>query len=69
MLTNVRWQLSGPTYSVQGIEFLVEAGFIPGKGPQDVAKFLLNTDGLSKVMIGEYLGDACVYAAVFLFVR
>ena len=52
-------------YSIQGVQFLVEAGFIPGNGPQDVAKFLLNTDGLSKAMIGEYLGEACVSAPVF----
>jgi brefeldin A-inhibited guanine nucleotide-exchange protein len=48
----------------QGIQFLVETGFIPGKGPQDVAKFLLNTDGLSKAMIGEYLGEGCVPATL-----
>ncbi|KAH8982655.1 Sec7-domain-containing protein [Lactarius hatsudake] len=41
----------------KGIEFLIEAGFISGNGPHDVANFLLNTDGLSKAMIGEYLGD------------
>jgi brefeldin A-inhibited guanine nucleotide-exchange protein len=52
-------------YSMQGIQFLIEAGFIPGNGPQDVAKFLLNTDGLSKAVIGEYLGEGCVSAAVF----
>jgi len=42
---------------IQGIQFLAETGFIPSKSPQDVAKFLLATDGLSKAMIGEYLGD------------
>ncbi|KAH9954231.1 hypothetical protein BC827DRAFT_1262273 [Russula dissimulans] len=41
----------------KGIQYLVETGFIPGKGPQDIAKFLHNTDGLSKTMIGEYLGE------------
>ncbi|KAF8494160.1 Sec7-domain-containing protein [Russula emetica] len=41
----------------KGIQFFVETGFISSKEPQDVAKFLLNTDGLSKAMIGEYLGD------------
>ncbi|KAI9509449.1 Sec7-domain-containing protein [Russula earlei] len=44
-------------YFVKGIQFLIETGFILGKGPQDVAKFLHNTDGLSKIMIGEYLGE------------
>ena len=51
--------------SVKGIQFFVEAGFLPSKGPQDVAKFLLNTDGLSKAMIGEYLGEGCVSATIF----
>ncbi|KAH9970807.1 hypothetical protein BJV74DRAFT_866467 [Russula compacta] len=41
----------------KGIQFLVETGFIPSQGPQDVAKFLFNTDGLSKAMVGEYLGE------------
>lgn len=42
----------------QGIAFFVETGFIPSTSPQDVARFLLETDGLSKAMIGEYLGEA-----------
>jgi len=42
---------------VQGIQFLLETGFIPSKSPKDVARFLLSTDGLSKAMIGEYLGE------------
>lgn len=41
----------------KGIQFFVETGFIPSKEPQDVAKFLHNTDGLNKAMIGEYLGE------------
>ncbi|KAH9951731.1 hypothetical protein B0H21DRAFT_684859 [Amylocystis lapponica] len=41
----------------RGIEFLVETGFIPSESPQDIARFLLETDGLSKAMIGEYLGE------------
>ncbi|KAI0296118.1 Sec7-domain-containing protein [Multifurca ochricompacta] len=41
----------------KGIQFLVETGFIQSQGPQDVARFLLNTEGLSKAMIGEYLGE------------
>ncbi|KAF8627181.1 hypothetical protein AX15_004499 [Amanita polypyramis BW_CC] len=41
----------------RGIRFLADAGFIPSGTPSDVAKFLLTTDGLSKAMIGEYLGD------------
>ena len=45
---------------IQGIEFLVETGFIASNAPQDIALFLLNTDGLSKSTIGEYLGEGCV---------
>ncbi|KAJ7682831.1 hypothetical protein DFH06DRAFT_1162258 [Mycena polygramma] len=41
----------------RGIQFLIDTGFIPSKSPQDIAKFLLSTDGLSKAMIGEYLGE------------
>ncbi|KAG6919409.1 hypothetical protein DXG01_006292 [Tephrocybe rancida] len=41
----------------RGVQFLLETGFIPSKAPVDVAKFLLSTDGLSKSMIGEYLGE------------
>lgn len=41
----------------RGIEFLVENGFIRSKTPTDVARFLLGNDGLSKAMIGEYLGE------------
>jgi brefeldin A-inhibited guanine nucleotide-exchange protein len=36
---------------------LVENGFIKSMAPQDIAKFLLTNDGLSKAMIGEYLGE------------
>ena len=41
----------------KGIEFLVEQGFIRSKQPIDIARFLLQSDGLSKAMIGEYLGE------------
>ncbi|KAJ7700051.1 hypothetical protein B0H17DRAFT_977494 [Mycena rosella] len=41
----------------RGIQFLIDTGFIPSKSPQDVANFLLSTDGLNKAMIGEYLGE------------
>jgi brefeldin A-inhibited guanine nucleotide-exchange protein len=46
------------TIHFQGIQFLIETGFIKSKAPEDVAKFLLATDGLNKTMIGEYLGEA-----------
>lgn len=42
---------------LQGVKFFIETGFIPSSSPQDVALFLLETDGLSKAMIGEYLGE------------
>ena len=48
------------SHTNQGVEFLIETGFIKSKAPQDVAEFLLNTDGLSKAMIGEYLGEGYV---------
>ena len=41
----------------RGIAYLVEHGFISSKGPNDVARFLMGSDGLSKAMIGEYLGE------------
>ncbi|KII94838.1 hypothetical protein PLICRDRAFT_96881 [Plicaturopsis crispa FD-325 SS-3] len=41
----------------QGIEFLIETGFIRSSSPEDIASFLHSTDGLSKAMIGEYLGE------------
>ncbi|KAF8195926.1 sec7 guanine nucleotide exchange factor [Mycena galopus ATCC 62051] len=41
----------------RGIQFLIDTGFIPSNSPQDVASFLLFTDGLNKAMIGEYLGE------------
>ncbi|CAA7259735.1 unnamed protein product [Cyclocybe aegerita] len=41
----------------RGIQFLIETGFIPSNAPLDIAAFLQNTDGLSKAMIGEYLGE------------
>ncbi|KAK9482861.1 hypothetical protein V1527DRAFT_492356 [Lipomyces starkeyi] len=41
----------------RGITFLCENNFIASKNPNDVARFLLTTEGLSKAMIGEYLGE------------
>ena len=41
----------------KGVQYLVEHGFIKSKAPADVAKFLLSNEGLSKAMIGEYLGE------------
>jgi brefeldin A-inhibited guanine nucleotide-exchange protein len=42
---------------VQGVQFLIETGFITSREPLEIAKFLMSTDGLSKAMIGEYLGE------------
>ncbi|WVQ80563.1 hypothetical protein IAT38_002668 [Cryptococcus sp. DSM 104549] len=42
----------------RGVAYLLEHGFIRSKAPHDVARFLLTNDGLSKAMIGEYLGEA-----------
>ena len=52
---------------IQGIQFLIETGFVASSAPQDIALFLLNTDGLSKSMVGEYLGDGCVIFFLKLF--
>ncbi|PLW15872.1 hypothetical protein PCANC_18072 [Puccinia coronata f. sp. avenae] len=41
----------------RGIKFLINHGFIRSPKPKDVARFLLTADGLSKAMIGEYLGE------------
>ncbi|KLT43076.1 Sec7-domain-containing protein [Cutaneotrichosporon oleaginosum] len=41
----------------RGIEFLVQHGFIRSRQPQDIARFLLTNEHLSKAMIGEYLGE------------
>lgn len=41
----------------RGIAFLIETGFIRSRQPKDIATFLLHADGLSKAMIGEYLGE------------
>jgi brefeldin A-inhibited guanine nucleotide-exchange protein len=41
----------------QGIKFLLDTGFIPSDSPKDIARFLLQTDGLDKAMIGEWLGE------------
>ncbi|KJA24651.1 hypothetical protein HYPSUDRAFT_65529 [Hypholoma sublateritium FD-334 SS-4] len=41
----------------RGIQFLIETGFIASDAPHDIARFLLNTDGLNKTLIGEYLGE------------
>ncbi len=41
----------------RGVQYLIENGFIKSNSPQDVAKFLLGDHGLSKAMIGEYLGE------------
>lgn len=44
----------------RGIEFLIENGFIKSKAPADIARFLMHNEGLSKSMIGEYLGEGSV---------
>ncbi|KDN50294.1 hypothetical protein RSAG8_01630, partial [Rhizoctonia solani AG-8 WAC10335] len=41
----------------KGIQFLTEKGFINPKDPRSIARFLPNTDGLSKAALGEYLGE------------
>lgn len=40
----------------RGITYLVRQGFLENS-PQSVARFLISRKGLSKQMIGEYLGN------------
>jgi Sec7 domain len=39
---------------------MIQAGFIPLGDRVALAKFLMNTEGLNKAMIGEYLGEGLV---------
>lgn len=41
----------------KGIAYFVENGFIESDTPQDIARFLLETEGLDKAALGEYLGE------------
>lgn len=41
----------------RGIKFLIANGFIRNSKPAEIARFLLTAEGLSKAMIGEYLGE------------
>jgi brefeldin A-inhibited guanine nucleotide-exchange protein len=43
----------------------VESGLIKKNDAKDAAKFFLTTDGLSKAMIGEYLGEGFVINSLF----
>lgn len=45
---------------VQGIHYLIDHKFIRSNKPEDIARFLLRTEGLNKATIGEYLGDGYV---------
>lgn len=41
----------------RGIKALLDTGIIESKAPEDIARFLLTTEGLDKALIGEYLGE------------
>lgn len=43
--------------AAKGIDYFIKHGFIESKEPQYIAKFLLETEGLDKAVIGEYLGE------------
>jgi len=45
----------------RGLKYLIETGHLPSDDPKDVAVFLLNTEGLNKTQIGEYLGEGDEY--------
>jgi len=41
----------------RGIKAALAGGFIRSEAPEDIARFLLNTEGLDKALLGEYLGE------------
>ncbi|EGW31585.1 uncharacterized protein SPAPADRAFT_72363 [Spathaspora passalidarum NRRL Y-27907] len=41
----------------KGMKYFVANGFLKSEEPEEMAKFLLETDGLDKSVIGEYLGE------------
>ena len=43
--------------NLKGIQHLIETGCIPQNTPEEIAKFLLKTNGLDKAGIGEFLGE------------
>jgi len=45
----------------RGLKYLIETGHLASDDPKDVAIFLLNTEGLNKTQIGEYLGEGDEY--------
>lgn len=49
----------------RGIENLINGGFIKSREPEDIARFLLTTEGLDKATIGDYLGgDASLNVSI-----
>lgn len=40
-----------------GIKAFISAGIVENDSPEEIAKLLLNTEGLDKAQIGEYLGE------------
>ncbi|ORX43829.1 hypothetical protein BCR36DRAFT_360675 [Piromyces finnis] len=45
----------------RGLKYLIETGHLTSDDPKEVAVFLLNTEGLNKTQIGEYLGEGDEY--------
>lgn len=41
----------------KGLQYLLRDGFIETDTPHAIASFLLNTEGLDKAMVGDYLGE------------
>ncbi len=41
----------------KGIQYLIESGCIESNNPADIAKFLYETEEISKEKLGEYLGE------------
>jgi brefeldin A-inhibited guanine nucleotide-exchange protein len=51
----------------KGIEYFLEHGFIDERSPQAIAAFLHQTEGLSKAMMGEYMGEVFVSLVKLLY--
>ncbi|KAJ1660460.1 guanine nucleotide exchange protein for ADP-robosylation factor [Dispira simplex] len=41
----------------KGIQALLDAGFIPSRDPEAIARFIRSTEGWNKAQLGEYLGE------------
>lgn len=56
-----------PDFRCQGIRFLVDSNLLKNSN-DDIAKFLYKGEGLNKTAIGDYLGERCVCACMYVYV-